>query len=200
MIDIKLIREKPDLVKQGVQKKGYDAGLVDEVIRLDKSYREMLGKIETLRARRNKLTKDQVKEGKEIKDQLKKLETEASDVKDNLDENLNRVPNPPLDSVPMGEGEKDNVEIRRWGTPGQFDFKPKDHLELGKTLNILDFEAGAKVSGSQFYFLYNEGALLELALVQYALTLLAAEGFMPVITPDLAKARFYLGTGYSPKG
>ena len=111
MIDIKLIREKPDLVKQGVQKKGYDAGLVDEVIRLDKSYREMLGKIETLRARRNKLTKDQVKEGKEIKDQLKKLETEASDVKDNLDENLNRVPNPPLDSVPMGEGEKDNVEI-----------------------------------------------------------------------------------------
>ncbi|MCL5125294.1 MAG: serine--tRNA ligase [Deltaproteobacteria bacterium] len=200
MIDIKLIRQNPELIRLAVQKKGYDAGLVDEVIRLDKGYRELLGKIEDLRAKRNKLTKDQVGEGKEIKGQLRGLETEAAEVKNNLDENLNRVPNPPLENVPTGEGEKDNVEIRKWGEPRKFGFKVRDHLELGKMLNILDFETGAKVSGSQFYFLYNEGAFLELALVQFALRMLADEGFTPVITPDLAKARYYLGTGYLPKG
>jgi len=90
--------------------------------------------------------------------------------------------------------------LRKWGEPKKFDFTPKDHLELGKSLGILDFETGAKVSGSQFYFWYRDGALLELALVQYAMELLSKEGFIPVITPDLAKSRYYLGTGYMPKG
>lgn len=200
MIDIKLIRENPDSVKAGITKKGYDVTLVDAAVKLDKDYRDLLVEIETLRSQRNKLTRDQIDLGKEIKEKLKIHEPEAEKKKEALTELLSQIPNPPLPEVPVGSGEKDNVEVRKWGTPRKFDFTLKDHLELGKTLNILDFETGAKVVGSQFYYLYNEGALLELALVQFAFSLLEKEGFTPVITPDLAKSRYYLGTGYMPKG
>lgn len=200
MLDIKLIRENPELVKKGVAKKGYDLSLIDKLIVLDKEYRDVLVEIETLRSQRNKLTREQIDEGKEIKAKLKIHEVEIDKRKESLDELLAQVPNIPLDQVPQGAGEKDNVVVRKWGEPKKPEFPIKDHLELGKSLNILDFETGAKVSGSQFYFLYNEGALLELALVQFAFNLLQKEGFTPVITPDLAKSRYYLGTGYLPKG
>jgi len=200
MLDIKLIREQTDLVKAGVTAKGYDASPVDNVLKLDKKYRELLVEIENLRASRNKLTKDQITEGKSIKDQLKDLEPEIKKVELEIDETIGQIPNLPSDLAPRGKSERDNFEVCKWGTPRKFDFVPKDHLELGKSLNILDFATGAKVSGSQFYFLYNEGALLELALVQFAFNLLQKEGFTPVITPDLAKSRYYLGTGYTPKG
>jgi seryl-tRNA synthetase len=200
MLDIKLIRENPDLVKVGVRKKGYNTSPVDEVIRLDKEYRDLLVEVETLRAQRNKLTKDKIELGREIKDKLKSHEPAVEDLKKQIEEKLVQIPNLPLPMVPEGAGEKDNPVVRTWGDPKKFDFPLKDHLELGKSLDILDFETGAKVTGSQFYFLYNEGALLELALVQFALNLLSKEGFTPVITPDLAKSRYYVGTGYLPKG
>lgn len=130
---------------------------------------------------------------KEKQPKLEGLESEFSDL-------LNQIPNLPSDKAPVGKDEKENVEVKKWGEPKKFDFKPKDHLEIGKSLGILDFETGAKVTGSQFYYLYGDGARLELALVQYAIDKLSAAGFMPVITPDLAKSRFYLGTGYMPKG
>lgn len=200
MLDIKLVREQPDLVKAGIAAKGVDVSLVDQVLDLDKTHRKLLVEIETLRADRNKLTPDQVAAGKEIKIRLKELEPELKQTALNLEQALHLIPNLPSTQTPQGTGEKDNVEVRTWGTPRQFDFTPLDHLELGKKLNILDFETGSKVTGSQFYFLYNEGALLELALVQFAFQLLQKAGFTPVITPDLAKSRYYLGTGYSPKG
>jgi len=200
MLDIKLIRDNPDLVKQGVLDKQRDPQIVDKVIDLDQERRKLLGQTEELRAERNKLTKDQVDQGKEIKTKLKELEPKLKDVDDQLNIALNQIPNLPLAQVPKGKDESGNVILRKWGEPKQFEFIPKDHVELGKSLNVLDFETGAKVSGSQFYYLYNEGALLELALVQYAFSLLAKEGFTPVITPDLAKSRYYLGTGYQPIG
>jgi seryl-tRNA synthetase len=200
MLDIKLIREQPDLVKAGVTAKGYDVSVVDQVLQLDKTRRELLVETENLRAARNQLTKDQVGEGKKIKHRLKDLEPQLAQTESELDTAIRQIPNLPLATVPQGRGESENVEVRKWGTPRQFDFTPKDHLELGKLLDILDFETGAKVTGSQFYFLYNAGALLELALVQFAFSLLQKEGFTPVITPDLAKSRYYLGTGYTPKG
>lgn len=200
MLDIKLIREKPDEIKAGIRAKGYDPELVDEVAGLDKEYRKLIIQVETLRATRNKLTKDQIEEGKKIKNQLKNLETQLAIAESALQEDLLQIPNLPSDLAPIGKSEKDNVEVKIWGEPPKFDFKPLDHLELGEKLGILDFPTGAKVTGSQFYFLYGDGALLELALVRYAFDLLSKEGFTPVITPDLAKARYYLGTGYSPKG
>lgn len=200
MLDIKLIRDQSDLVRQGMLDKGHDPAVLNEAVKLDKQHRQLLVETENLRASRNKLTKDQIEEGKKLKQQLKDLEPKLKEVEEKLMEKLNLIPNPPLPSAPKGKNEKDNVEVRKWGQPRKFDFTPKDHLELGTSLGILDFAAGAKVSGSQFYFWYGDGALLELALVRFAFDLLSKEGFLPVITPDLAKARYYLGTGYMPKG
>ena len=203
MLDIKYIRENPDKVKKGVADKQYDSTLVDKVLDLDEKKRKLGVEIENLRAERNKLSsKEHVasSKGKEIKENLKELEPSLVKLEDVLNELLNLIPNLPSEKAPVGKGEKENVEVRKWGEPRKFEFTPKDHLELGKNLNILDFETGAKVSGSQFYFLYGDGALMELALVQFAFELLSKEGFLLVITPDLAKSRYYLGTGYAPKG
>jgi len=201
MLDIQYIRDNADKVKKGVVDKGFDPGLVDKVLELDIKRRELIVEIEGLRAKRNKVAEEKnVEEGKKVKEELKAKEPALDKAEEEYKEILSLIPNLPSPETPVGKGEKDNKEIRKWGEPRKFDFKPLDHLEIGKTLGILDFETGAKVAGSQFYFWYKEGALLELALIQYAMEILSKEGFMPVITPDLAKARYYLGTGYSPKG
>jgi seryl-tRNA synthetase len=200
MIDRRLLRDQPDVVKAAIASKGYPADLVDKAAALDQQRRELLVKIENLRAERNKLKAGDKDRGKQIKDELKGMDPALSEIDAELGEVLRLIPNLPFPDVPVGKSEADNVEVRKWGTPRQFSFPPLDHLQLGQRLGILDFETGAKVTGSQFYFLYGDGALLELALVQYALHKLAAAGFTPVITPDLAKSRYYLGTGYAPKG
>ena len=217
MIDLKRLRENPDFYRKATADKQRDPVLVDKVIEIDKAKRELLGKIEALRAETNKLSvsaspspspspseadeKEKIREqGKQIKKEREQLEAKLEEIDKQLTEILSQIPNPALPQVPVGKDETENVEVRKWGEPKKFDFPVKDHLELGKSLDILDFEAGAKVAGSQFYFLYNEGALLELSLVHFALDLLRKEGFTPVITPDLAKSRCYLGTGYLPKG
>lgn len=200
MLDIKSIRENPDQVKEKVSLKGYSPDAVDTIIDLDAERRRLLVETETLRARRNQLTKEDLEEGKKLKTGLVGLEKELEKIETDFNTALGSLPNLPADDVPVGKSERDNVEISKWGTPRKFDFKVKDHLELGKSLGILDFETGAKVTGSQFYYLYGDGVLLELALVQYAMHKLQQAGFLPVITPDMAKSRYYLGTGYAPKG
>jgi len=201
MLDIKYIRDNSELVKKGVAAKQYDPGIVDEVLRLDSKRRELIKEIENIRAEKNAAARDKnIEKGKEIKARLQKFEPELGKAENDFLDALQKVPNLPSSKAPVGSGEKENVEVKKWGTPTKFDFEPKDHLELGKALGILDFETGAKVTGSQFYFLYGDGARLELALTMYAFDKLSKEGFLPVITPDLAKSRFYLGTGYQPKG
>lgn len=201
MIDVELLRTELDKIKKGVADKQFDVLLVDRALELDETKRKLLKEVEDLRAEKNKFAKEKnIEGGKEVKKKLQELEPKLLEAEKNFQEIFAQIPNPPLPSVPVGKSEKENVEVRKWGEPRKFDFEPKDHLELGRNLGILDFETGAKVSGSQFYFLYGDGAMLELALVQYALELLRQEGFTPVITPDLAKSRYYLGTGYSPKG
>lgn len=200
MLDIQFIRDNPEQVKESAKNKNYDPKIVDEVLVLDKKRRELLQQIESFRAERNKLTRMDLVKGKKIKVELKKLEPELKDTEIKLKDALWQIPNPASPKAPAGKSEKDNVEIKKWGEVKKFDFPVKNHLELGENLGILDFAAGAKVSGSQFYFLYGDGARLELALIQYAFDLLEPEGFLPVITPDLAKSRHYLSTGYIPKG
>jgi seryl-tRNA synthetase len=207
MLDINFIRENPELVKKGVKNKGYDPNLVDRVLKVDETRRQLIGEIEKLRAEKNlacrqagKLTKDDVAQGRKIKETLRRLDPDLQAIEEQLKNLLSEIPNLPSEKTPQGKGEKENQVVRQWGKPVQFSFKPKDHLELGKNLGILDFEAGAKVAGADFYFWFNEGALLELALIKFAFDLLIKEGFKPVITPDLAKSRYYLGTGYLPKG
>ncbi len=202
MLDINFIRENKDLVKKGTADKQFDASLVDKVLALDEKRRKTILEIELLRAKRNKIADEKKfsEEGKIIKEQLKDKEPELDMIFKEYSETLQKIPNLPSDKAPIGKNDKDNVEVRKWGTPAKFKFEPKSHIELGKSLGILDFETGAKVTGSQFFFLYGDGALLELALTRYALEKLSEHGFLPVITPDLAKSRYYLGTGYMPKG
>ncbi|OGM14148.1 serine--tRNA ligase [Candidatus Woesebacteria bacterium RIFCSPHIGHO2_02_FULL_42_20] len=201
MINIQLLREDPGKFKKAVKDKQMDPSLVDKLLEIDERRRKLIGEIETLRAERNEIAKSKnIVAGKQVKEELKKKEPELDKAEKNYFNALNLIPNPALDMVPVGKDEKDNVEVRKWGEPKKFNFAPKDHLELGKALGILDFETGAKVAGSQFYYLYGDGALMELALIHYAFDKLTKEGFLPVITPDLAKSRYYLGTGYMPKG
>jgi len=201
MLDIKLIRENPEKVKKGIAAKGTSVDLVDKVLDLDKKWRDQVVVMENLRSERNKAVESKnIESGKKIKSELSLLEPKLDEAKKLLDEALGQLPNLPADDVPVGKNEKDNVEIKKWGTPRKFDFLPKDHLELGTKLGILDFASGSRVSGNNFYFWLGAGALLELALVKYAFDVLSKEGFMPIITPDLVRSRFYLGTGYMPKG
>ncbi len=200
MIDIKLLRENSDKIQKSAKDKGIDVDIA-HILEIDSKKRELDIKVQNFREERNKAAKAQdIDAGKKVKEELQRLEPQLEELEKKFNEEFNKIPNPPLSQVPVGVNEKDNVEVRKWGEPRKFDFQPKNHLEIGTNLGILDFETGAKVTGSQFYFLYGAGVILEIALVQYAMDLLYKEGFMPVITPDLAKARYYLGTGYSPKG
>ena len=158
MLDIEFIRENTEKVKKGVAAKQLDPKIVDEVIKLDGKRRQLIVEVEELRAKRNKVAEEKnIEEGKKIKEELKAKEPELRKIEEEYETALNLIPNLPSDKAPIGKSEKDNVELRKWGEPKKFDFTPKDHLELGKSLGILDFETGAKVTGSQFYFWYKEG-------------------------------------------
>lgn len=204
MINIQLIRDNPEKVKDGVKKKQFDPSIVNKVLELDKKRLDLLQKVEELRHNRNaiskKHTEENVAQGKKIKEELFNLEPQLKEAENQLDELLQQIPNLPLSNVPIGKSEKDNVVLRQRGQVSESNFTPKDHIELGKELDIIDFERGSKVSGSGFYYLKNDGALLELALVQYGMKFLLDQGFTPFITPDLARERYYLGTGYLPRG
>ena len=156
MIDVKLLRDDTEKVKNGVAAKHFDISLVDKALELDGKRLGLIKEIDNLRAKRNEIAKagKASEEGKKIKEELKAKEPELDKVEDEFNEVFAQIPNLPLADVPEGAGEGNNVELRRWGEPRKFDFEPKDHLELGKSLGILDFETGAKVVGSQFYYLY----------------------------------------------
>lgn len=200
MLDINFIREHPDIIKDSTAKKQMDPAIVEKLLEADKRHRELLQQVEQLRAQRNKLTKDDIERGKQLKTELKKLEPKLKELESKVTELHHQVPNLVHPETPIGKSEDDNVEHRIVGKKPHFDFQPKDHLTLGKDLDLIDFEAGAKVAGSQFYYLKNEAVLLELALAQHAMHMLIQEGFTPIWTPDLARSRYYLGTGYLPKG
>jgi len=203
MTNLKFIRENPDLIKEGCRKKGIIID-IDKILKLDQERRGIIVNLENLKAEKNKISEkpneQEIKRLKDIKIEIKKLEDNLKNLEETLSHLVGLVPNLPLPSVPEGQGEKDNVVLREWGRKPKFNFKPLDHLELGKKLDLIDFETGAKVSGSQFYYLKNEAVLLELALTRYAFDILMKEGFVPWLTPDLVHQRFYEGTGYLPRG
>ena len=207
MIDISLLRESIEELKKAVARKGFDTSSVDKALELDIARRKLDTEIQGLRARLNDLSdkigkgdKDLVGAAADTKKELKLKGPELEKANNDFNYVFSQIPNPPLEVVPDGRGDSDNLEVKKWGDIPKFDFEAKDHLEIGTKLGILDFETGAKVAGSQFYFLYGDGALLEIALISFAMEKLLQAGFTPVITPDLAKSRYYLGTGYAPKG
>ncbi len=202
MIDIKFIIENPGLIKQGAAKKNVKVE-VDKIEELYKKRNESLAQAEKLRAEQNTASKGQMDDEKiakmkKIKEQIKSLEPEIEKLEKELEELALVVPNPPLDSVPEGKDEEDNEVISTHGEKPEFDFEPKDHIQLGKDLDIIDIERGTRTSGARFYYLKNEAALLEFALLQFVVHKLNAKGFSPVITPTLVKEEAMYATGFFP--
>jgi seryl-tRNA synthetase len=201
MLDIKTIKEDPERTKKAISSKGYDPALVDQVLKKYDIFLNALQKFENLSAQKNKYAKEKnIKKGKETKSLLQHSKKDLSQAQEEFESALFQIPNLPSNDTPEGKDESQNKVLSSWGDKPEFNFKPKDHLELAKALDLIDFERGAKVTGSQFYFLKGDLVLLEQALINFGIDLLSKEGYKLITTPDLAKSRYYLGTGYLPKG
>lgn len=198
MLDIQFIRDHVKEVKQATTNKGFDASVVDEIIQIDIKRRELIGQTEGLRAQKNKLGKADAEQGRALKAQLKDLETELDTVNTQFKELMLKVPNPAAPDVLVGK-EEDNEILRQEGQPKQFTFPVRDHVDLGRLTGTIDIENGTKVAESGFYYIKGPGALLEMALVQYALSKLAKQGFIPVITPNVANERSVVGCGFQAR-
>ncbi len=200
MLDIKFIRENPEVVKEGARKKQMDLGVVDQVLAIDEKRRRLTKKAEELRARKNQLTKENRIEGLKIKEELKTFEPLLREAEDEFEKLMYQVPNFPAEDVPYGESEKDNVVVRTVGDLPKFDFKVKDHAQLAKDLDLLDLERGVKIGGFRSFFTKNELVLMEHGLLDLALKRIQAEGFTLMTVPWLVQPKYFRGTGYFPWG
>lgn len=199
MLDINYIRENTEKVKEKIQQKNADGSLVDRVLELDSTRRDLIKQADSLREERNKVAKERTDEnvtrGREIKEQLKKIEPELAKIEEEYKKVLYSIPNLSADDVPEG-GEDDFELVREHGKPTKFSFVPKDHLEIGEKLGIVDVKRAAKVSGSRFGYLKGDAVLLEFALVQFAMSRLVKDGFIPILPPTLIKQEITEQLGY----
>jgi len=199
MLDIKLIRDNQKLVEETIKKRHVDVN-IKHLLEIDDKRVELIKTVDSLRQdRREAASKKDIEIGRRVKEKLAKNEDALRAVEEEFQEYLVQVPNLLSEKVPDGKSEDDNQEIKKWGEKTKFDFKPLDHVQIGKRLGIIDEERAAKVSGHGFYYLKDEGALLEIALVNWVVNFLVKKGFMPIITPELVRKRFVEGTGYLPR-
>ncbi len=211
MLDIKFIRENPNLIKDAARKKHIDFD-VQKLLDVDEKRLELLRIVEDARAKQNAAgekiaaTRDAeekqrlIKEMKELKAEFSEKEKELKETEKEWKELMLLVPNMPDPSVPEGDSDADNVEIRKWGEIREFDFEPKNHIELMERLGLADFERGAKVSGFRGYFLKGDGALLSFAVWQFVMLKMTESGFTPFVAPSLVREESFLGTGWLPQG
>ena len=210
MLDLKLIRSDPERVKAALARRGA-AERVDELLALDARRRELLPEIEAAQAERKTLSKKigEAKQGggdvaaemeavQGLKEKIEAGKAELERVEADLDRVAAELPNLPDPDAPEGESEEDAVLLREVGEPPSFDFEPRDHLEIGTGLGLIDMEAGARVSGSRFAYLKGDLVLLELALVRYAIDVVREEGHEPVVPPVLVREEALYGTGFLP--
>jgi seryl-tRNA synthetase len=207
MLDINYIRENQDKIKEAIKGKKIDLNL-DQLLKVDEKRREWISKIEDLQRQRNEIsdkvgkaadTQERqilIEQAQKIKEQLEGLEPSLRDIKQEFERLMVKVPTVPAEDTPPGDSEADNVEVFKSGELPKFNFKPLDHVELAKKLDIIDFDRGAKVAGYRGYYLKNEGAILVSALMLYALKKMTEHGFKPMIPPTLVKEFALLGTGY----
>lgn len=213
MLDIKQLRTDFDQIKEKLAHRGEDLADFDKFGELDQKRRELIGKTEVLKSRRNEVSqqvavlkrekKDAdhiIQEMREVGDEIKKLDDELRTVEESLQTILFSIPNIPHDSVPVGETEDDNIEVRKWGEQPAFSFEPKPHWDVADELKILDFERAGKVTGSRFVFYKGLGARLERALYNFMLDLHVDEfGFTEVLPPYMVNRASMTGTGQLPK-
>ncbi|PIW95132.1 MAG: serine--tRNA ligase [Candidatus Moranbacteria bacterium CG_4_8_14_3_um_filter_34_16] len=207
MLDIKFIRENADKIKKTIKDKNIDLDL-GKLLKVDKKRVESLQQIEFLSAEKNKLneqmqlsqTKEEcesiIEKGKAVKEKMVEAQPEYEELKKQFDALMTQVPTVPSEDTPIGKDDSGNVEVYRKGEIRKFDFTPKTHIELAENLDIIDFEKGAKVSGYRGYYLKNEGSLLVMALMMYALNKMVEKGYTPIIPPTLIKGFALFGSGY----
>ncbi len=212
MLDLKLIREEPDLVRESQRRRGEDAAVVDRILEIDARVRALKTEAEGLRAERNRGSAEiprlrdraardaQIAAMRALGDQISALERETADAETALRDILLAVPNIPAPTVPQGKDNSENVVVRTWGTPRAFDFTPRPHWEIAEALGIADFDRAGKIAGPRFYVLVGSGAHLERALINFFLDLHVVEhGYTEVWPPYLVKGDCMVGTGQLPK-
>lgn len=213
MLDVKLLRNNFDEVKQKLQNRGEDLGEFEKFGELDKRRRTLIVETEALKSQRNEVSQEiaklkrekqdadaKIEEMRVVGDRIKTLDIELREIDEKLDTILMSIPNIPHESTPVGESEDDNVEIRKWGEVREFDFEPKAHWDLGTDLDILDFENAAKVTGSRFVFYKKLGARLERALINFMMDLHSNEhGYEEMLPPYMVNRASMTGTGQLPK-
>jgi len=212
MLDINFIKANVDLVKKAVREKGLEGTVsIDKLIETHTRYIDALKRVETHRALKNKLSEDISKanasereklitEATSVKEELSKYEKELDEIKFAFDKMMLWVPNVPSDDVPIGKDENDDKVVRTVGSIRDFGFRPKDHIDLGAALDVIDLERGAKIAGFRGYFLKGEAAELEQALLKYACGVMKEAGFTFMSVPWIVKPEFFIGTGYFPWG
>ena len=211
MLDPKFIRENIKAVQDNCAARNVNIDL-DQFIKLDEQRRECISKVEEIRQQQNDNAAamkapladsergELIAKGKDLKTREAEHNETLNRIEKDFNEIVRQIPNLTHPKSPVGKTEAENHELRTWGKPRSFDFSPKDHVQLGEDLDLIDFEAGARVAGQKFYYLKNEAVLLENALIQYSLSKLIAKGFTPFTTPDLAKASILEGIGFNPRG
>ncbi len=213
MLDIKFIRENPDVVKAAMKSRNANMDVeIDEILRLDRVRRDLTAKVEAMKSEQNAVTKkipqmkkngedtsQVMREMKVLSDEISGLDAELSDAEKSLRDRLLAIPNIPNETVPMGVDNSDNVEVRRWGEPRDFGFSPKAHWDLGRDLNILDPKRAAKVTGARFHFYRDLGARLERAIINFFLDTHTSRGYTEILPPDIVNRAAMTGTGQLPK-
>ncbi|MDE6351082.1 MAG: serine--tRNA ligase, partial [Treponemataceae bacterium] len=211
MLDYRFIKENLAAVKQNIINRNMQAD-AELVVRLYDERTELTTKLQALQQKRNenaaamkqKLDADTrqnyIAEGKSLKDGIAELEKKLAETEAKLDEAGRQIPNMAHPDVPIGKVDTENLEVKKVGTPRTFAFQPKDHVQLGEALDLIDFDRGTKVSGQKFYYLKNEAVFMEEALIMYALTILRKHGFTTFITPDVARESVLKGIGFNPRG
>lgn len=211
MLDIKTLRNEPDKIRQALKNRNNDLDITP-AIELDLQRREILAEVEQMKAKQNEITKQipQMKkagestdavfaEMKELSGEIKELDAKVSEIDEQLRGYMLRIPNIPNDSVPVGKDDSENVEMRRWGEPRKFDFDAKAHWDIGTDLDILDFDRGAKISGTRFTVYRGLGARLERSVIQYFLNTHTANGYTEIFPPYMVNRTSMTGTGQLPK-
>ena len=210
MLDIKFITENTEKIRDSIHKRGVNSDL-DSLLNYYTTRKSLMLNLENKRAESNQVAKiipkapaaekqELVNKGRALNQEISTLEEELRKIDELYNEAMLTIPNLLADDTPLGESDEENVVLRTHLTPREFDFVPKDHVEIGKDLNLIDFDSGAKVTGAKFYFLKNEAVFLELALKLFAMKIAAEFGYTTLITPDLAKKSIMTGTGFSPRG
>ncbi|MBE6350284.1 MAG: serine--tRNA ligase [Spirochaetaceae bacterium] len=211
MLDLRFIKENLDEVKKNITARNMNAN-ADLVVELYDKRTNLVTALQALQQKRNdnakamkgKLSPEErtalIEEGKKLKEQIASAESDLQSVELELDTEARKIPNMAHPDAPEGVLDTENIEVKQVGKVRKFTFTPKDHVELGQALDLIDFDAATKVSGSKFYYLKNEAVFLEQALVMYALNILRKHGFTPFITPDVAREEILQGIGFNPRG